>query len=112
MLILGRRCSLADDVPELLREAGFVDIQAIITPWLFGAAGKHLGPEYVADSIKNFQLLLAHDGIALSTHVHCDAESGLPTPQEVKHITDGANREIETVGADLRTVLIVAKKPL
>lgn len=112
ILTLAHRYSLADDLPDLLREAGFVDVRAIITPWPWGAAGKHLGAEYVADTIKNFKILATHDGVALSTLSQCGAVPGLPTPEEVKHLTDGAYKEMEAVGGDTRTVLVVAKKPL
>lgn len=115
-LQVGRRCSyvvlsLADDLPKLVQEAGFVDVQVLRTPWPIGAAGKHLGSQYVADSLENFRLLLGHDGLALSALAYYGTESGLPTPEQVKRITDGAYNEVKTIGADHRTVLIVAKKP-
>lgn len=94
-----------------MREAGFVDVQALILPWPLGAAGSSYGSDYVASSLKNADHLIGHDGIILSGVEHREGKEGVPTMGEAKRIAEGALKEVETVGAIWRSILVVGKKP-
>lgn len=109
---LTRANSLADALPGLLAEAGFVDIRAYPCHWGYGPESDHLHPGFPKAGLEHLKSLFDPDtgSTMLGAKPLC-GRKGLPRYEKAAKVMRAWLREVETVSVKQKVVLVVAQKP-
>lgn len=104
--------SLSEELEELVRDAGFVDVQTIKYRGYLGPAGAHLGPSYVTASFDNIQQLFGPHGVVVSAGERAEkAVRGAPKADDVRENSAMVLKEVERVGGTWTAIMVVGRKP-
>lgn len=107
--------SLPQDLEGLVRDAGFVDVQAINYSWPFGPAGAHFGSQYASDSFDNIDSIIRPPGalgMTILKRLDTHPAPGNPTQEEASATLHRVMDDVKRVGGAWQNVIVVGRKPL
>lgn len=114
--ILSNLFSRSNKNPELilkqtetwLKQVGFVDVDVEFVPYLWGAAGQHLGTDYVQDTVYN-----AMDGLSAVKEISLalGGADGIKTPKDFDAFLVRHREFMINTGVTYKLLVATARKP-